>query len=149
MKAAVAIPAVLLLLMETIALVATAVTGENPRAPVVTLNLSEAVAVRDGAEMVRLIESGEDPNARRPVRAGLLGDDAVNATPLEAAVSIRRSELMVWLYDSGARTDAATWTRLWCAAHDELFAEVQAELNARKPPDAATECTGSETILGQ
>jgi hypothetical protein len=79
--------------------------GLDPFWPTGTLTLSEAAAVRDHAEVVRLIEAGHDPNRRWPVRAGLLDGAAQMISPLEAAVRIRRLSLVELLMRSGAAPD--------------------------------------------
>src|ERR671919_925584 len=73
----------------------------DPFWPAEALTLSEAAAVRDHAEVVRLIEEGHDPNRKWPVRAGLLDGDAHMMGPLEAAVRIRRLSLVELLMRSG------------------------------------------------
>lgn len=144
--AAVAVPAILLILAEAVVMVGAAFTGTNLRVPNVVLNLSEAVAVRDGAEMMRLLERGDDPNTRRLVREGLLEGRAVEATPLEAAISIRRSELIGLLYANGAAPDAASWQRLVCYAEQQNFDDVAEVLMAHRPSGVETMCTGNETL---
>ena len=140
-------PAAVVLLLEALALAVAGVTGENPRVPLVTLNLGEATAVRDAAEMVRLIEGGDDPGAQYPVRAGLLADEGVNATPLEVAVATRRSELVSLLYANGVRVGAADWIRLACFAKNDGSGDVLSELEARRPAEAELACTGDEMPL--
>ena len=61
--------------------------GRHPMWPHEQANLSEAAAIRDVAEIVRLIERGDNPNAARNIRAGLLREMAVRLTPVQAAVA--------------------------------------------------------------
>lgn len=84
------------------------VSGHVPFWTVPDLTLSEAVLVRDGAESLRLIRNGRDPNRAWPVRADLseTGRDDV-MTPLEAAVAIRRVELVRLLLAQGAVVTSA------------------------------------------
>ena len=72
--AAGAAPAVVLASLEAANLMI-ATVRDHPQWPNTHLNISEAAAVRDHAEVVRLLESGENPNTRRPVRPGLLDND--------------------------------------------------------------------------
>ena len=111
-----------------------ALGGNHPSWPDYQLNLSEAVAVRDTAETTRQLEAGEDPSARRRVRPGLMGNDVeVAASPLEAAVSIGRTELMGLLFERGARLSQPEWERLRCAARALEDDAVLAALDARRP----------------
>jgi len=84
------------------------VSGPLPFWTAPDLTLSEAVIVRDGAESLRLIRAGRDPNRAWPVRADLseTGRDDV-MTPLEAAVAIRRVEIVHLLLEQGAVLTAA------------------------------------------
>ena len=115
----------------------------HPIWPRQELNLSEAAAVRDVAEIVRLIESSENPDAARDVRPGFLADHAVRATPLEAAVAVRDPEIARVLLVNGARMDAQVWNRLRCSAED---AEMIAYLDARRPVNAIIACTGLPSV---
>jgi hypothetical protein len=69
----VAAPGCLLAAGSALALVLAAF-GRHPMWPDVAVNLSEAAATRNEAEVVRLIGAGENPNESREVRAGLLFD---------------------------------------------------------------------------
>ena len=136
-RIALAIPGCLVLAGLAIGLVL-ALFDRHPIWPRQRLNLSEAAAVRDVAEIVRLIESSEDPDAARDVRPGLLADTAVRATPLEAAVAMRDPEIARVLLANGAVMDAPVWTRLRCAADGE---EMTAYLDRRRPAKAIMDCT--------
>jgi hypothetical protein len=102
------------------------------------LNLSEAAAVRDLGEIVRLIELSEDPDAPRDVRPGFLADQAVRATPLEAAIAVRDPEVVRVLLVNGAAMDAQVWSHLRCSAEGD---EMTAYLDRRRPPEAIIDCT--------
>jgi hypothetical protein len=84
------------------------VSGRAPFWTTPDLTLSEAVIVRDAAETLRLIQAGRDPNRTWPVRAELseTGRDET-MTPLEAAVEIRRLEIVDLLLRHGAALTAA------------------------------------------
>jgi hypothetical protein len=144
--AAAAGPAVVVATVEAAVLVV-ALFGDHPRWPDMQLNLSEAAAVRDHAEVVRLLRAGENPHARRPVRPGLVGNDSVvDTTPLEAAVSIRRSELVNLLFEHGVRPSSADWTRIRCAAQALDYRDVVATLDARRPAGSESTCSGDERL---
>jgi hypothetical protein len=100
-------------------------------------NLSEAAAVRDVAEVARLIEEGEDPNAARDIRAGLLSEATVRLTPLEAAVVANDENMVMHLLDSGAVINTTRWNRLHCLADGD---EIRRVLDERRPPDADSRC---------
>jgi len=91
---ALAIATVLWLLM--------AVGNRHPFWPIERQTLSEAVASRDFGEVARLLEEGHDPNALYAIRAGLVGESAVEMTPLEAAEAADLRELMPMLEYAGA-----------------------------------------------
>ena len=86
----------------------------HPMWPHQQMNLSEAAAVRDLAEIVRLIESSEDPDAPRDIRPGFLAEHRVRATPLEAAVAAGDPEVARVLLTNGAVMDAQVWNDLRC-----------------------------------
>src|SRR5688500_16395856 len=81
---AVGAPAALLAAALAVTLVLAAF-GRSPIWPAQQLTLPEAIATVDDAEIVRLMSGGADLDARYPVRAGLLRDQPVEVTPLEAA----------------------------------------------------------------
>ncbi len=118
---------------------ALAAFGHHPMWVSYDLNLSEASAVRDEAEVARLIEYAEDPNIRREIRPGLLSDVKARLTPLEAAVVAGDGRIVRQLLDSGAVMDADTWKRLRCAAEGN---EVPPTLDAARPPGAVLQCAG-------
>jgi hypothetical protein len=67
------------------------------------LNLAEAAALRDRGEVSRLIAEGQDPNATYRVRRGMVERYPVEITPMAAALSARRDEIVEILLDAGAR----------------------------------------------
>ena len=88
--------------LATLVIVGGWIVGATPFWPVPELTLSEAVLTKDAGEVVRLIERERaDPNRRWPVRSELLSP-ASSVTPLEAAVIIRRSEMIPLLLQHGA-----------------------------------------------
>jgi hypothetical protein len=138
-----AAPAALVAALELGVLVATAV-GDHPLWRSEALNLSEAAALRDAAEMVRLIVRGDDPNLARPVRAGFLDSMSREVTPLSAVTYSNRPELVELLMTHGATLDAPTWTRLHCYARQNGRADVAGALEAWRPAEAGRECSGGE-----
>jgi hypothetical protein len=113
------------------------VFGRHPMWPDDKLNLSEASAAKDEAEVMRLIGYGEDPNVVRDVRAGLLTDHAVQLTALEAAVVSQRTEMVERLLQNGAVMDARVWSRVRCMAGGN---EMPSYLDARRPAGAEARC---------
>lgn len=116
-----------------------ALVDRHPMWPHQQWNLSEAAAVRDTAEVARLIQFAEDPNIPRDIRAGLLSDHPVRLTPLEAAVAVDDGNMVLLLLRSGAVLDAAVWNRLQCLAEGD---EVRRVLDEQGPPDAQRRCEG-------
>jgi hypothetical protein len=88
--------------------------GHHPWWPDDQLNIAEAAAMRDAAEVARRIQQGEDPNTNHEIRPGLLFGHAVSLTPLEAAVEAGDSAMIDVLLRAGAGLDAGTWSRLRC-----------------------------------
>lgn len=143
--AAVAGPALLLAALEAAFLVG-GLADAQIRWPVYTLNLAEATAVRDTAEVARQLEDGADPNRRVTVRAGLLARGPVASTPLEAAVFIRRTELIRLLHQHGARLDPDAWNHATCYASRLELGEIVAALAPFAPPAAPLTCAGNEEL---
>jgi len=142
---AVAGPAVVLAVVEASMLVA-AIFTDHPLWRSEALNLAEAAALRDAAEIVRLIDLGHDPNARRTVRAGFLDGDAHEVTPLAAATYSDRPELVDLLMSKGTKLDAASWARLRCFAQEQGRDDAASALDAWRPASATLNCSGSETV---
>ena len=113
--------------------------GRNPIWPDQHLNVSEAAAARDEAEVLRLIAHGEDPNIPRDVRPGLLVDRVVRVTPLEAAVLSQRGVMVERLLANGAVIDDTAWNRLRCLAEGNEAAHV---LDRHRPAGAVMRCDG-------
>jgi hypothetical protein len=139
------VPAVVLAVIE-LSMLVFAIFGDHPLWRYESLNLSEAAALRDAAEIVRLIDLGHDPNTRRTVRAGFLDGDAHEVTPLAAATHSDRSELVDLLMSKGAKLDAASWARLRCFAQHNGRHDAASALDAWRPAGATVDCSGSETV---
>jgi hypothetical protein len=121
-------------------MLAVAIVDPYPRWSNEILNLSEAALAADTATVARLIEEGEDVNVRRPIRPAVGGADALMLTPLEAAVSERRPELVTFLVSRGARPEAATLRRVWCEAVAGGDRDVIAALEPVRPAGAVVDC---------
>jgi len=105
-------------------------------------SVAEAVAMRDGASAVRLLAADRDPNEVGLIRAGVLLDRPILASPLEAAVmvdepaifdllaaglrDIPRETLACLAVDAGAR---ATLARLGDASHCRPGEAIEAVLS--------------------
>ena len=108
-----------------------------------SLTVSEAAALRDQGELVRLIESGSDPNHVYPLRSGVLA--IRSSTPLEAAVGARRAEMVDLLMLHGAAMDADTRRRLHCFAVETGAEDVVQMIDRYRPPGADDSCAGVTT----
>jgi hypothetical protein len=64
------------------------IAGGHPLTVGAPRNMAEAVAMRDGASVVRQLARGGDPNEIELIRSGVLLDRVVLATPLETAVIV-------------------------------------------------------------
>jgi hypothetical protein len=107
------------------------------------LTLSEASALHDQGELVRLIAAGANPNAVYPLRAGIVAARAL--TPLEAAVGARRAEMVDLLMRHGATADPATWRRLDCFAQQTGAADVVEMLRRYRSSGIEASCAGVST----
>jgi hypothetical protein len=95
-------PAALLALIRVVFLVL-AVWDVHPFWRWEPLNLAEAAALRDSGEVARLLAAGEDPNATYRIRRSVVRDYPMQMTPMGAALSARRDEIVQLLLDSGAK----------------------------------------------
>lgn len=128
----------------TLAVLLMALGGSHPWWRVEPVNMSEAAALRDRATIVELIARGEDPYARRPIRADMLFNDAVELTPLEAGIAAGRSEIVqIILFSAPTPPDAATWTRVRCLSQLEGARDINEVLDRYRPAALATlSCDG-------
>ena len=110
------------------------------------LNLSEAAAVRDLGEIVRLIEASEDPDAARDVRPGYLADTTVHLTPLEAAVASKDVESVRILLLNGATMTKGSWHHLRCMTEND---EIRGYLDRIRPAEEPGECHPSHPALSE
>jgi hypothetical protein len=118
MRVAIVAP-LLVVFLGSLSIVVGALVGWKPFWPEPAMNVSEAAGVSNAGEVVRLIVvEGQDPNRAWPVRAGMLGSAPVTLTPLDAAIVIRREELVPLLVRHGVRLpeSPAERTALICRA---------------------------------
>lgn len=128
-----------LLAVASVVALTMAAFGHHPMWPHQPTNLAEAAGVREEAEVARLLEQGHDPNARYPIRPGLIFDHPTRLTPLEAAVANDDSEMVRRLLAQGAGMDAALWTHLRCIAGGD---DVPSTLDQYRPAGALPRCDG-------
>jgi len=95
------------------------------------VTLSEAIATRNTAEALRLIQLGADPNTPSRVRRGLLtADHDVTITPVEAAVGAQRADALRMLLANGATIDARELRVLRCYENTRRDGSVREILDA-------------------
>lgn len=117
-------------------------SGGNPFWADPHMTVSEAAGLASSGEVVRLIkQKHQDPSQAWPVREGILGV-AQTVTPLEAAVAVRRFEMVRVLLDLGARPRSATERlALICrAAETEVQPIVDALLATDDRSDPRADC---------
>jgi hypothetical protein len=137
---AVALPGCFLALLSAVALTL-APFGRYPMWPHESVNLAEAAGVREEAEVIRLIEQGQDPNERYPVRPGLVLERAARLTPLEAAVLNDDPVTVEQLFAKGAAPGPSSWVALRCFAEGRRAAPA---LDRHRPGAMAVNCAGVE-----
>ena len=102
--------------------------GTHPFWEIPELTLSEAAATRDAGEVVRLVEQQhQDPNAAYAVRAGVVGP-GTSLSPMEAAVVVKRAEMVRLLLRLGAAPGAEERLRFACLARQSGAEDVVAAL---------------------
>ncbi|MBM3819286.1 MAG: hypothetical protein FJW14_09775 [Acidimicrobiia bacterium] len=104
------------------------------------LTLSEAAALKDRGTMLRLLRDGADPNARAQVRGGVVDDDELVLTPLEASVATRTPDAMRLLLAHGARLGERELAVVFCLARQEDAREILDFLSTR-PSQRDPDCT--------
>ena len=113
----------LLLAIGNVILLVLSLAGRDPVWRPEHVNVSEAVALTDAAEAIRLIGLGNDPHKRYPIRPGLVPDSyalgpasrgGLEMTPMEAAVAAARPEIVALLFDEGVVLSEAEWRALAC-----------------------------------
>ncbi len=110
--------------------------GSHPLTVGPPRSVSEAIALGDGAAAMRLLSDGADVNEIGMIRRGVLGDRAVLATPLEAAVIVDETVALDFLASRGADPSRE---HLACLASDVGALAVRSRLSSaeRCRPGAA------------
>ena len=107
------------------------------------VTLSEAVATRNNAEALHLIQQGADPNRSGLVRDGLLTNGyAVTVRPVEAAVAAQRADSLRMLLANGASVDAQELHVLSCIEQQRHESGVREILDAQGAASASAPCEG-------
>jgi hypothetical protein len=140
-----AAPGVIFVLL-TATLVIGPLVGFDPIWRSEALTLPEAAGLRDNGEVLRLLRDGADINAAGPIRPDFIKSYEITMTPLEAAVGIRRADMVKLLLDRGAVMDQQSWPGLVCFARQERATDVEALLVERAPAGASlASCDGIKT----
>ncbi len=125
-----------------------AIAGAHPLWKANDVNMSEAAALRDRATVIRLIRNGEDPDERRPVRAGLVSTGRTMLTPIEAAMAARRPEVVEVLLWAANELDGPAWIRARCLAAMVPDAEIERVVDRYRPAGIgagdSVDCVGIE-----
>lgn len=102
------------------------------------VTLAEAAATGNGAEVIRLVRAGRDPNGRSRVRRDVLDSQFHVYSPLEAAVVARSPEIMTLLLRLGAAPADGDVRALWCLERRAPSNDTRAVLATLPggPPDA-------------
>ena len=139
-------PPAVLACVEIVMLVLS-LAGDHPRWRAEDVNMSEAAAIRDFAEVARLVERGESPSMVRPVRAGMSDGTSSTLTPLEAATIAEREEIAAYLIERGARPAAGEWLRLRCHAENSGLDDLAEVLDTARPAGVALTCDGVPPLV--
>ena len=99
------------------------------------VNVSEAVATRNYAELVRLLENGADPTSPNLVRGSLLTSRPVVAIPVEAAVMARNAAMLGLLMNKGAVVTPGMAGKLKCLNAEYPDQDVKVILDQVAPGD--------------
>jgi hypothetical protein len=113
---AAAVPCLLVLVLFAASGAATLLRGQPLIWAPSRVTLSEAVAMSDLGESIRLLTLGADPNARYELAGVFRSDAHATLTPLEAAVLTRELYMMDVVVDHGARIDERNTRTLQCLA---------------------------------
>ena len=143
MKLALGAPSLVLVAVLALFVLLAVTTGYRPFAAPSDLTLPEAAGLRDLLEIEGQIRRGADPNARAAVRRDIIRSTPMDLTPLEAAVGIRRLDVVQLLVRHGARLDATNLPMLRCFAEREKATDIVEYLEAQAPQAAtAVACAG-------
>ena len=104
------------------------------------VNISEAEALQDGATVMHMMRRGESARERHLVRAGILSDEAVWLTPLEAGIAARRPDVVELVLKESRGIDWTTWSDAKCLADDTGIERVIDAYRPAMPPGVALDC---------
>ena len=138
---AAALPAALVGLVS-VAQIGLSLFGANPVWAVESVTMAEAAALRDPAMLARMIQQGRDPYVPGSVREGLLVDDAVTLTPLDAAIVARRGEMVALVVWMAPPRDTREWVHALCVAGLVGDEDTSATLARLKPASVEADCAG-------
>ncbi len=108
--------------------------------PLERLTPSEAAALRDPASLIDQARSGVDLNDRYAVRGRLVTPEGIMLTPLEAATTSRRPEMVGLLLDLGANPTPEQLQVILCLAERRREPEIAAILEQRRQVHSAGDC---------
>jgi hypothetical protein len=138
---AAALPAVLVGLVS-VAQVGLSLFAANPVWAVQPVTMAEAAALRDPGTVMRRIRQGADSHTAQAVREGIVSNEPVMLTPLDAAIAARRGEVIELLVWAAPPRHGGEWVQALCLAAalgDEGISEILARL---KPPSVEPDCAG-------
>ena len=141
LEVALAAPA-LLWLAAVGAIMIIALVGYRVLAAPADLTLSEAAAIRDGAEVLRQMRAGADPDAPGRIRRGIIRDQEYLMTPLEAATAARHLEVLQLLVRNGAAVNESNFPVLFCLAQESDATDIISFLQEHAPSGVVFECEG-------
>lgn len=110
-------------------------TGHTPLSYGPPANIAEAAGMADGAEVLRRLEIGEDPNRVQTIRREVISSVITRVTALEAAVWSRHVEVVALLDRRGAIVGAESRRHLACIATDTGATDIAAYLFPSGVPD--------------
>lgn len=105
-------------------------------------NVAEAAGMGNGAEILRLLRAGDDPQRVWPVRPEIISSSVTQATALEAAVWSRRREIIDLLNRQGALADPEVRRQVYCLASDLDVDEIKEYFS----PAPVPACEAGQTL---
>ena len=103
-----------------------------------TMTLSEAAAMADQADVIRMLGEGADPNTPSRVRAPLLGPRERVLTPIEAVIAGsggNRKGTFTLLVKAGVSIAPDQAAALWCLARNDENRALLTSWLTGAPPD--------------
>ena len=130
----------LVLAAATLVLSVLGLSGANPLWPHTEVTFAEAAALRDKATVMRLLDEGSDPDRRYHIRAGALGGDGLDLTPMEAAILENRDEIVALLLERGSAAARAEHLCGWLRQAVERRSDAIVPMLRAADPDRASAC---------